>query len=92
VHNFYPSLRNNTHCSELHQLFNSRLQTHIQAVGYCLNKHKGIKTRALVYFLVTIAKSIGSSSGCKVVQPCISVINRCTHWLSLSCLRLWDGK
>jgi len=44
-------------------------ETDIQAVGYCLKKDKGVKTRTLVYFLVTIAKSIGSSLGCKVVKP-----------------------
>jgi len=47
----YASLRNNTHCSELHHLFNSRLQwkekkwkkqTDIQAVGYCFNKDKRV--------------------------------------------------
>jgi len=37
----------------------------IQAVGYCLNKDKGVETRTLVYFLVTITKSIGSSLGWK---------------------------
>jgi len=70
----YANLRNNTHCSELHHLFNSvkgkeMQETDIQAVGYCLKKDKGVKTRTLVYFLVTIAKSIGSSLGCKVVKP-----------------------
>jgi len=72
----YASLRNNTYCSELQHLFNSvkgkemqETDIGLQAVGYCLKKDKGVKTRTLVYFLVTIKKSIGSSLGCKVVKP-----------------------
>jgi len=55
-------------------------QTDIQALVYCLNKDKEVKTWALVYFRVTIAKSTGSSVGCKVVvKRCISIINRDAH-------------